>query len=76
MQSLIDNFNKKVFFNKSRSRKGFKGEGMKAIDYIRIALAIETLAYYDKNYLNNILAYNNDKLSETIQSLLKKPKKI
>ena len=48
---------------------------MKAIDYIRIALAIETLAYYDKNYLNNILAYNNDKLSETIQSLLKEAEK-
>lgn len=48
---------------------------MKAIDYIKIASAIETLAYYDKNYLNNILACNNDKLSEAIQYLLKEAEK-
>ena len=39
-------------------------------DYIRIALAIETLAYHDKNLLNHELAANNAARSRTIQELL------
>lgn len=39
------------------------------MDYIRVALAIETLAYYDKNYLDNSIK-DNCKISEEIQSLL------
>lgn len=37
------------------------------MDYVRIALAIETLAYHNKNYL---WTGDNCKLSEEIQSLL------
>lgn len=44
---------------------------MKPIDYVRIALAIETLAYHDKNYLDRVLATNNAKISETVQALLR-----
>lgn len=38
-------------------------------DYIRVALAIETLAYQDKNYLNSKLQ-DNAKISEEVQALL------
>lgn len=38
-------------------------------DYIRVALAIETLAYHDKNYLNSKLQ-DNAKISEEVQALL------
>ena len=38
-------------------------------DYVRVALAIETLAYYDKNYLSKALQ-NNSKISEEVQALL------
>lgn len=41
----------------------------KSVDYIRMALAIETLAYHDKNYLNKNLQ-NNSKISEEVQALL------
>lgn len=44
---------------------------MKALDNIRIALAIETLAYHDKNYLDRSLTSSNAKISETVQSLLR-----
>lgn len=37
------------------------------MDYVRVALAIETLAYHDKNYL---WTGDNCKLSEEIQALL------
>ena len=40
------------------------------MDYVRIALAIETLAYHDKNYLDRTLATSNAKISEEVQSLL------
>lgn len=39
-------------------------------DYIRIALAIETLAYHDKNLLNHDLAVDNAARSRVIQELL------
>lgn len=39
------------------------------IDYVRVALAIETLAYHNKGYLTNKLQ-NNNQVSEEIQSLL------
>ena len=39
-------------------------------EYIRVALAIETLAYHDKNYLDSCLAKNDAKISEEVQSLL------
>lgn len=39
------------------------------MDYVRVALAIETLSYHNKNYLNNTLQ-DNSKISEEIQSLL------
>lgn len=45
---------------------------MKAIDYVRIALAIETLAYHDKNYLDRTLAHSDAKISETVQDMLRK----
>lgn len=37
------------------------------MDYVRVALAIETLAYHNKNYL---WTGDNCKLSEEIQALL------
>lgn len=40
-----------------------------AVDYIRVALALETLAYHDKNYLNPTFQ-DNAKISEEIQALL------
>ena len=40
-------------------------------DYVRVALAIETLAYYDKNYLSKNLQ-DNSKISEEVQALLAK----
>jgi hypothetical protein len=39
------------------------------MDYVRVALSIETLAYYDKNYLSYNLQ-DNSKISEQIQALL------
>ena len=39
-------------------------------EYVRVALAIETLAYHDKNYLDSCLAKSNAKISEEVQSLL------
>lgn len=44
---------------------------MKAIDYVRIALSLETLAYHDKNYLDGTLAKSNCKISEEVQRLLR-----
>jgi len=44
---------------------------MKPIDLVRIALAIETLAYYDKNYLDRSISNSNAKISETVQNLLR-----
>ena len=44
---------------------------MKALDYIRIALAIETLAYYDKNYLDRVYAGSPAKTSKLLQELLR-----
>ena len=41
------------------------------MDYVRVALAIETLAYHNKNYLSRDLA-DNAKISEEIQALLQK----
>lgn len=38
-------------------------------DYIRVALAIETLAYYNKNYLDACIK-DNCTISREIQSLL------
>ena len=40
-----------------------------SIDYIRVALAIETLAYHDKNYLSKNIQ-DSAKNSEEIQALL------
>lgn len=39
-------------------------------DYIRIALAIETLAYHDKNLLTHTLAVDDAARSRMIQELL------
>ena len=39
------------------------------MDYVRVALAIETLAYHNKNYLNRSIS-DNCKISEEIQALL------
>ena len=39
-------------------------------EYIRVALAIETLAYHDKNYLDSCLAKSDARISEEVQSLL------
>jgi hypothetical protein len=39
------------------------------LDYVRVALAIETLAYHDKNYLSRNLS-DNVQISEEIQALL------
>ena len=41
------------------------------MDYVRVALAIETLAYHDKNYLDKSIK-DNSKISEEIQALLSK----
>ena len=38
-------------------------------DYVRVALAIETLAYHNKDYLNQNLR-DNSKISEEVQALL------
>ena len=38
-------------------------------DYVRIALAMETLAYHDKNYLNQAFQ-NKNHFSEEMQLLL------
>lgn len=43
---------------------------MKAKEYIQIALAIETLAYHDKNYLSYEMIRSNARISEEIQKLL------
>ena len=39
------------------------------MEYVRVALAIETLAYHNKNYLWN---GDNKKISEEVQALLVK----
>ena len=39
------------------------------LDYVRAALAIETLAYLDKNYLSSDLK-DNAKISKEVQALL------
>ena len=39
------------------------------MDYVRVALAIETLAYHNKNYLDRSIN-DNYKISEEVQSLL------
>lgn len=39
-------------------------------EYIRVALAIETLAYHDKNYLDGCLAKSDARISEEVQALL------
>ena len=39
------------------------------MDYVRVALAIETLAYHDKNFLS-LKLHDNSRLSEEIQALL------
>ena len=39
------------------------------MDYVRVALAIETLAYHNKNYLDKNLR-DNSKISEEVQALL------
>lgn len=39
------------------------------MDYVRVALATETLAYHNKNYLDKSIN-DNCKISEEIQSLL------
>lgn len=39
------------------------------MDYVRVALAIETLAYHNKNYLDRNIN-DNCKISEEIQALL------
>ena len=41
-----------------------------AEEYVRVALAIETLAYHDKNYLDGTLAKNNARISEEVQACL------
>ena len=39
-------------------------------EYIRVALATETLAYHDKNYLDRCLAKSDARISEEVQALL------
>ena len=39
-------------------------------EYIRVALAIETLVYHDKNYLDSCLSKSNARISEEVQALL------
>ena len=41
------------------------------MDYVRVALAIETLAYHNKNYLDKSIK-DSSKISEEIQALLSK----
>lgn len=41
------------------------------MDFVRVALAIETIVYHDKTYLNKSLQ-NNNQISEEIQKLLTK----
>ena len=43
----------------------------KPVDYIRMALAVETLAYHNKNYLSKNLQ-DNSRMSEEVQVLLSK----
>ena len=39
-------------------------------EYVRVALAIEALAYHDKNYLDGCLAKSDANISEEVQALL------
>ena len=39
-------------------------------EYIFVALAIETLAYHDKNYLDSCLSKSNARIREEVQALL------
>lgn len=41
----------------------------KPVDYIHMALAVETLAYHNKNYLSKNLQ-DNSRISEEVQALL------
>lgn len=41
-----------------------------AEEYVRVALAIETLAYHDKNYLDSTLAKNDARINEEVQACL------
>lgn len=43
--------------------------GKEPLDYVRAALAIETLAYHNKGYLSNELK-DNARISEEVQALL------
>jgi hypothetical protein len=45
------------------------------MDYVRVALAIETLAYHDKNYLSKNLQ-DNSMISEAVQALLNEALKL
>lgn len=45
--------------------------GFNSMEYVRVAFAIETLAYYNKNYLSKNLQ-DNSKISEEVQALLAK----
>lgn len=49
------------------SKSGFYSSN--PMDYVRVALAIETLAYHDKRYLNSGF-WDNATISDEIQSLL------
>lgn len=49
------------------SKSGFYSSD--PMDYIRVALAIETLAYHDKRYLNSYFR-DNSTISEEVRSLL------
>ncbi|MBE6745729.1 MAG: hypothetical protein E7569_16130 [Ruminococcaceae bacterium] len=40
------------------------------MDYVKVALALEILAYHNKSYLSRELAANESKFSEEIQGLL------
>lgn len=42
-----------------------------ALDYVKVALAIETLAYHNKDYLSNNL-HATSAISEEVQALLTK----
>lgn len=50
------------------SRSGFYSSD--PMDYIRVALAIETLAYHDKRYLNSAIR-DNATISDEVTTLLK-----
>ena len=41
-----------------------------AEEYVRVALAIETLAYHDKNYLDSCLSKSDAGISEEVQACL------